>query len=134
MSIEMRYLLAAVVLTALLRVPWLLNKVSVRGLQKISGYPSESEPLAAWARRLWYAHEDALDNLILFTPLILLLEATEVSSAISRLAAATYFWARLAHAIVYAFAIPWLKMLAYITAFTSLLVLAWELAVRAANF
>ena len=85
MSIEMRYLLAAVVLTALLRVPWLLNKVSVRGLQKISGYPSESEPLAAWARRLWYAHEDALDNLILFTPLILLLEATEVSSAISRI-------------------------------------------------
>jgi uncharacterized MAPEG superfamily protein len=134
MSIEMRYLLAATILTALLRVPWLLNKVSVRGLQKISGYPSESEPLAPWARRLWYAHQDALDNLILFAPLVFLLEAADASSAISRIAAATFFWARLTHAIVYAFAIPWLKMLAYVTAFTSLMVLAWELAVCAVNF
>ena len=133
MSIEMRYLLATIVLTALLRVPWLLNKVSVRGIRKISGYPSESEPLAPWARRFWYAHEDALDNLVLFAPLILLLEATDLSSAVTRLAAAAYFWARLTHAVVYALAIPWLKMLAYITAFVSVLILASELAIRAIN-
>jgi uncharacterized MAPEG superfamily protein len=131
MTVEMRYLLATILLTALLRVPWLLNKVSVRGLGKVTGYPSESEPLAPWARRLWYAHQDALDNLILFAPLVLLVQTADASSGVTRLAAAAYFWARLIHAVVYALAVPWLKTVAYIVSFVSLLALAWELTISA---
>jgi hypothetical protein len=37
-----------------------------------------------------------------------------------------YFWARLVHVLVYAFAIPWVKTVAHVTGFGAILVLAWE--------
>jgi len=125
----MRYLLATTVLTALIRVPWMVNKVTVRGLKNVVGYPSESEPLAGWARRLWYAHQDALDNLVIFAPLIVLVYLADASSRLTEIAAGIYFWSRTIHAVVYALAWPWIKTAAYLAGFAAQLLLAWELIV-----
>jgi uncharacterized MAPEG superfamily protein len=123
---ELKYLAWVTVLTALIRVPWMLNKVAVRGISKASGYPRDSEPLSPWAHRLWVAHEDAVDNLIVFAVLVGLLHTTGQSTSVTVLASAVYFWARLVHVLVYAFAIPWVKTAAHVTGFGAILVLAWE--------
>jgi hypothetical protein len=70
MTTELTYLAWAGILTALIRIPWMLNKVAVRGLAVVSRYPKESAPLSGWAHRLWVAHEDSVDNLVVFATLI----------------------------------------------------------------
>jgi uncharacterized MAPEG superfamily protein len=104
----------------------MLNKVAVRGLATVVGYPRESEPLSDWAHRFWVAHEDAVDNLVVFGFLVGILHMAGESNALTVISATVYFWARLLHVVVYAFAIPWIKTLAHVTGFAALLVLAWE--------
>jgi uncharacterized MAPEG superfamily protein len=126
MTLELQYLVWVAILTLLIRVAWMADKVMVRGLGKVTGYPADSEPLSAWGTRAWIAHEDAVQNLVIFALLILALHVTGESNAITRVAAATYFWARLCHVIVYTLAIPRLKTVAFAVAFAAQLVLAWQ--------
>lgn len=123
---ELKFLAWVTVLTALIRVPWMLNKVAIRGISTVSRYPRDSEPLSPWAHRLWVAHEDAVDNLIVFAVLVGLLHASGHSNSVTVVASAVYFWARLVHVLVYAFAVPWVKTLAHVAGFGAILVLAWE--------
>jgi uncharacterized MAPEG superfamily protein len=127
MATELQYLAWAAILTLLLRVPWMVDKVRVRGLAKVSRYPKDSEPLSDWGHRAWIAHEDAVHNLVVFAALVLVLVLAGESNAWTRGAAAVYFWARLAHALVYLFAIPRLKTAAFLVGFAAQLVLAWQL-------
>jgi len=131
LSIELQYLAWVTILTLLLRIPWMVNKVTVRGLDTATGYPLDSAPLDPWAQRLWIAHEDALGNLVVFAVLILILHVVGASSAWTQGAAAAYFWARVVHCIVYAFAIPRVKTIAFLFGFGAQLVLAWHLVVLA---
>lgn len=126
MTPELSYLAWATVLTTLIRIPWMVNKVAKRGLGAVSRYPRDSEPLSPWAHRLWVAHEDAIDNLVVFGILIGVLHAAGHSSTATVLAAALYFWARLVHVLVYAFAVPWVKTAAHVAGYAAILTLAWE--------
>lgn len=130
MTVEIEYLVWATILTLLIRVPWMINKVTVRGIDKVTKYPTDSEPLADWARRVWVAHEDAVQNLIVFAVLVIVLHLIGESNAWTRAAAAAYFWARLVHFVVYAFGIPRVKTAAFLAAFGAQLVLAWQLVAR----
>ncbi len=129
MTTELSYLAWTTILTALIRIPWMLNKVAVRGLASVSRYPRDSEPLSGWAHRLWVAHEDAVDNLVVFGILIGLLHVAGHSNTVTVIAAAAYFWARLVHVVVYAFAVPWIKTAAHVIAFLATLALAWQVAI-----
>lgn len=126
MGLELQYLGWAAILTLLLRVPWMVDKVRVRGLGKVTGYPADSEPLSGWGRRAWIAHEDAVQNLVVFGMLVMVLHLGGESNAWTRGAAALYFWARLVHAVVYLFAIPRIKTVAFLAAFGAQLLLAWQ--------
>jgi uncharacterized MAPEG superfamily protein len=126
MTMELQYLVSVAILTLFIRVTWMADKVMVRGLAKVTRYPQDSEPLSGWGKRTWIAHEDAVQNLVIFAVLVLALHLAGESNTITRAAAATYFWARLCHFIVYAFAIPRIKTVAFVVAFAAQLVLAWQ--------
>jgi uncharacterized MAPEG superfamily protein len=126
MTMELQYLVWVAILTLFIRVTWMADKVMVRGLAKVTGYPDDSEPLSGWGRRTWIAHEDAILNLVIFTVLVLALHLAGESNDFTRAATAVYFWARLCHFIVYAFAIPRIKTVAFVVAFCAQLVLAWQ--------
>ena len=90
------------ILTGLLWVPYVLNRCQVRGLGGAMANPSRNDkPHAEWANRLMFAHDNAVENLVIFAPLVLILNAIDYSSKWTVLACAVYFWARLAHLIVY---------------------------------
>ena len=77
----------------------------------------------AWAQRLYFGHTNAVDNLAVFAPLVLILNAMDYSSRWTVLACAVYFWARLAHAVIYAFGIVVARTLAFIVSFVAQVVL-----------
>ena len=124
---ELFWLTLTIAMTGLLWVPYILDRASVRGLSGAMGNPSPSDaPQSAWAQRMMAAHTNAVENLVLFAPLVLILQDLKISNDTTVLACAVYFWARLAHYLIYTFGIPVARTLAFTVAWlaTAVLVLA----------
>ncbi len=118
---------AARSIRASLWVPYILDRIAVRGLADTVGYPENPKPMSRWAQRLQAAHGNAVENLVVFATLVLVANATGTSNEVTVLACTVYFWARLAHAVVYAFGMPWLRTLTFAAAFAGQATLAWQL-------
>ena len=122
---ELFWLTLTVILTGLLWVPYVLNRFVVRGLFGTLDNPSrDAKPHAPWANRLMFAHDNAVENLIVFAPLVLILAEIDYSTKWTVYACAVYFWARLAHVIIYAMGIPVLRTLSFTVGFLAQAVLA----------
>jgi uncharacterized MAPEG superfamily protein len=121
---ELFWLTWTVILTGLLWVPYVLNRFVVRGLFGGMANPSrDAKPHAAWANRLMFAHDNAVENLIVFAPLVLILSEIDYSTKWTVYACAVYFWARLAHVIIYGLGIPVLRTLSFTAGFLAQAVL-----------
>jgi uncharacterized MAPEG superfamily protein len=118
MTRELFWLTLTVILTGLLWVPYLIDRILVRGLMGAMANPSRGDkPQSAWAQRLYFAHTNAVENLVIFASLVLILDAQSHWTRSTAIACAVYFWARLAHAIVYAMGVPVLRTLAFAVGF-----------------
>jgi uncharacterized MAPEG superfamily protein len=125
MTRELFWLTLTVILTGLLWVPYILNRIQVRGISGAMANPSRADkPQAEWANRLMFAHDNAVENLIVFAPLVLVLNAADVSTPTTVLACAVYFWSRVVHLIVYTAGLPILRTLAFVVGFAAQAVLA----------
>jgi uncharacterized MAPEG superfamily protein len=125
MTRELFWLTLTVILTGLLWVPYILNRCMVRGLGGAMANPSRNDkPHAEWATRLMFAHDNAVENLVVFAPLVLILNANDYSSPWTVLACAVYFWARVAHLVVYTMGLPVFRTLAFTVGFLAQAVLA----------
>jgi uncharacterized MAPEG superfamily protein len=122
---ELLWLTLTAVLTGLLWVPYILDRIMVRGLMGAMANPSRNDPpQSPWAQRLYFAHTNAVENLVVFAALVLVLDTMGISTPATVLACAVYFWARLAHVIIYALGIPVLRTLAFAVGFVCQAVLA----------
>ena len=130
MKTELFYLALVTAFTGLLWVPYILDRVAVRGLLDAVGYPQAPKPQSEWAQRLMKAHANAVENLVVFATLVLLAHAVGLTSAAVATACIVYFWARVVHALAYTFAIPWLRTLAFTVGFLAQATIAWQLLVR----
>lgn len=130
MKIELWYLVCVTVFTGLLWVPYILDRVLVRGLIDAVGYPDNPKPQSLWAVRLMRAHANAVENLVVFAALVLAAHALGVSNNAIATAAMVYFWARVVHTVVYTFGIPWLRTLSFTVGFLCQAVIAWQILMR----
>src|SRR6201989_3314292 len=125
MTRELFWLTQTVIFTGLLWIPYLLNRCQVRGLSGTLANPSRNDkPQAEWANRLMFAHDNAVENLILFAPLVLILNAIDYSTKWTVLACAVYFWDRVAHLIVDRLGLPMFRTLGFTVGFLAQAVLA----------
>jgi len=113
MTSELMSLTWVVALSAVMWIPYIFNTIMVQGLVDAVGYPDNPKPLAPWAARMKKAHYNAVENLVVFAALVLMLNAAGVSNATTVLACNIFFWARLVHLLVYTFGIPWLRTLSF---------------------
>lgn len=122
---ELFWLTLTVILTGLLWVPYMLNRAQVRGLTGTMANPMPGDkPHAPWATRLMFAHDNAVENLVVFAPLVLILNEIDYSTKWTVYACAVYFWARLAHIVVYTLGLPVFRTLAFTVGFLAQAVLA----------
>lgn len=125
MTRELFWLTPTVILTGVLWVPYTLNRCQVRGLSGAMANPSRNDkPHAEWATRLMFAHDNAVENLVIFAPLVLILSEIDYSSRWTALASAVYFWSRVAHLIVYTLGLPVFRTVAFTVGFLAQVVLA----------
>ena len=127
MSRELMWLTLTVILTGLLWIPYILDRIVVRGLMGAMANPSRHDkPQSPWAQRLYFAHTNAVENLVIFATLVLILDTQGHSTESTVIACAVYFWARLAHAVIYALGIPVLRTLAFAVGFWRRLHWCWR--------
>ncbi|UPK23660.1 MAPEG family protein [Bradyrhizobium sp. 195] len=125
MTRELFWLTLTVILTGILWIPYMVNRCQVRGLGSVMANPTRNDKAQAeWATRLMFAHDNAVENLVIFAPLVLILNAIDYSTKWTVLACAVYFWSRVAHLIVYALGIPVFRTLAFTAGFLAQAVLA----------
>jgi uncharacterized MAPEG superfamily protein len=118
MSSELFWLTLTVIMTGLLWVPYILDRIMVRGLMGAMANPSpRDKPQSVWAQRLQAAHLNAVENLLIFAALVLTLAVQNHSTRSTAIACAVYFWARLVHVVVYTLGIPVARTLAFAVAF-----------------
>jgi len=124
MTRELFWLTLTVILTGVLWIPYTINRSQVRGLMGAMANPSRGDkPHAPWATRLMFAHDNAVENLVIFAPLVLILNALDYSTTWTALAAAVFFWARVAHVIVYTLGLPVFRTAAFTVGFLAQAVL-----------
>lgn len=118
MTKELLWLTLTVILTGVLWIPYTLDRVKVRGLMGAMANPSRHDKAQSpWAQRLYFAHSNAVENLMIFAPLVLILDAQGHSTMSTAIACAVYFWSRLAHVIVYMLGVPVLRTLCFFIGF-----------------
>src|SRR5271157_4804158 len=124
MSRELFWLTLTTIMTGLMWAPYIIDRVAVRGLMGAMANPSPNhKPHSVWARRAMNAHANAVENFVIFATLVLILQAMDISKPITALACAVYFWARLAHYVIYTLGVPVLRTLTFVVAFAAQVVL-----------
>jgi uncharacterized MAPEG superfamily protein len=130
MKTELLYLVLMTVLTGLIWVPYILDRIATRGLMDAVGYPENPKPQSSWARRMMKAHDNAVENLVVFAALVLAAHALGVSNAAIATASMVYFWARVVHLGAYTFGIPWVRTLAFAVGFCAQATIAWQILMK----
>jgi len=128
LSTEFYWLVLTILMTALFWVPYILNRMLEQGIGTALWDPhGVTDTQKAWARRMMQAHKNAVENLVLFAPLVILIQITGLNSTITATACMVYFFARLLHYIVFTFAVPVLRIVTFLIAFAAQIILAMQL-------
>ena len=115
LSPELYWLTLTCLLTGLLWLPYILRLIVQLGPVKAIWDPTGAHPHDAdWALRAKRAHYNAVENLAVFAPLVLIVAVSGTGSALTATAAAAYFFLRLAHYLIHLAAVPVLRTLVFL--------------------
>jgi uncharacterized MAPEG superfamily protein len=102
MKTEILYLFWTAILTGALWVPVVIGFVVSRGPLKPADYrTAPTSPLPDWVNRANRAHLNAVESITPFAVVVLIAALLGVSTPVTVVAAAVFFWARLAHAVIH---------------------------------
>jgi uncharacterized MAPEG superfamily protein len=127
MSPDLKYLLFSVVLAFVQVLIAAMAAQSQVGLVPLAGNRDSLPELTGIAGRAKRAHLNMIENLVLFTALVLIAAVAGKANAATAMGAAVFFWARLAHAIIYLIGIPWLRTLAWAVSVIGMIIIAVQL-------
>ena len=117
MTAEMMNLVWVTALTGVLWMPYIMNSMVVRGFNETMGYPENPSPLSRWAEKMKAAHYNAVENLVVFAVLVLVLHNVGISNSTTVMATEVYLWARVLHVFAYTFAVPRFRTLPFLVGF-----------------
>ena len=131
MSPEIYWLGWTSVLTTLLFIPYAYNRISkitLLGAMR-RALPGDEPFDEAWGHRAYRAHMNAFEDLITFAPLAIAVHVAGMGNEVTAMAVQVHFFARLLHAPIYWFNVPWLRFTSYMVGLITTLILAWQLLV-----
>lgn len=136
MTEDLFWLTVTALMTGLLWMPYTVERILRIGLVKALGHspetgtagflqPDETPP--QWSVRAQCAHRNALESLSVFAALVLSAHVAGVGEGTVALAAQVFFYARLAHFLVYVAGVPMARTLAFFAGFGAQLVIAYTI-------
>lgn len=97
------------------------------GLGVLAGNRDGMPRLTGFAGRAQRAYQNMLESLPLFIGLVLVAQVAGKANGATHAGCELFFWARLAHWIIYVIGIPWLRTIAWIIAVIGLIVIFRQL-------
>ena len=117
-SPELFYLVLTTGLTGILWMAYMVNRITEFGMWRTLSAPkTDGPPRAKWAQRMIFAHGNAVENLVVFGALVVALQLSQANNEVTAMAAMVFFYARLAHVVIYTMGIPVLRTLAFFVGF-----------------
>ena len=131
MPIELKYLLWSIALFFIMILAQSLSSI-FSGKASVSDLVGHSDhlPKAGLTKlhgRTQRAKANPIASLTMFVPLVLITIITEISTEITALGAAVFFWGRLAFAPCYWLGVSWLRTLAWFVSIIVMLMIFLEL-------
>lgn len=132
LSPELRYTALTAALTGLIWIPYIINRILEMGVLSATGNPdADPRPKAKWAIRCMNAHRNAIENLVVFAPLAIIVHMLGLSTGLTAMASMVFFAARTAHLVIYVCGIPFLRTIAFSIGFACEMILAYTILMAA---
>jgi uncharacterized MAPEG superfamily protein len=128
MTPDLMYLACTAMLTAALWIPYVACQVMTNGPLKAENYVDPApRPLPLWGQRANRVYLNAVEAFAPFAALVIVAQIAGKADAMTAFWAASFFWIRLAHAIVYWAAIPFVRTVLFTLGFVAEAGIFWEL-------
>ena len=114
MTIDLFYLTLTAGLAAILWIPNVVAIASQHGFILPADFREAAEkPLQGWGQRARRVHLNMVENLAHFAVLVIVAHLSGVANEQTALWAQVFFWARVAHALIFYAGIPYLRTVAF---------------------
>ena len=128
MTMDLRYLVYTAMLTAALWIPYIVCQVRTNGpLQPANYVDPAARPVPPWGQRAHRAYLNAVEVFAPFAALVIVAQLAGKANSVTAFWAMSFFWLRLAHAVVYWAAIPYLRTILFTLAFVTEAGIFWEI-------
>lgn len=129
MTVDLTMLAYSAILCVLLAFPYTLGMIAFDGLSMAAGNREGLGEMPGWRGRARRAHLNMVENLIPFAALVLVVHLAQKASPMTAHGAELFFYARVAHAVVYILGIPYLRTLAWFACLAGIAMVAAALFV-----
>ncbi len=127
MTPELTFLVYSIILTfALILVPATVS-ILANGLTAQAGARDDLPEPSAFNQRCVRLRNNMLENMVMFTGLVLVANAADISTANTVLGAQIFFFARVVHAGIYIAGFPLVRPLAWFASVIGMAMIALEL-------
>jgi uncharacterized MAPEG superfamily protein len=115
-------------LTAALWIPYIICQVTTNGPLQPKNYvdPALPRPVPAWGQRAHRAYLNAIEVFAPFAALVVVTQLADKANAMTAFWSASFFYLRLAHAIVYWAGLPYVRTILFTLAFVAEVGIFWE--------
>lgn len=127
MSTELLMLLNSTILFFVIIIAQALIAIGQNGLSAQAGNRDSLNEPTVLRKRLQRLIANLQENLVMFGVVVLIAHAAGVSNDQTALGASLFFFARVAHAVVYAFGWPWVRPLCWFVSFVGLAMIVLQL-------
>jgi uncharacterized MAPEG superfamily protein len=127
MTTDLKYLAFTAILTASLWIPYVVAQVRTNGPLAPANYVDPAPRLVPlWGQRAHRAYLNAVEGIAPFAALVIIAHITGKANVMTAFWAGCFFWLRLAHAVVYLAAIPYLRTAIFTLGFVAVIGIFWE--------
>jgi uncharacterized MAPEG superfamily protein len=128
MSVEMKYLAFTAMLTAALWIPYVVSQVMTNGFLTPPDYIDPTpRPVPNWGKRAHRAYLNAVETFAPFAALVILIQLAGKATPMTAFWAISFFWLRVAHAVVFLAGFPYIRTLIFVLGFVCIVGLFWGL-------
>ena len=127
MTIDLKYLALTAILTAALWIPYVISQVMTNGPLTPPNYTDPTaRPVPPWGKRADRTYLNAVETFAPFAALVIVAHVAGKANAMTAFWAMSFFWLRLAHAVVYLLGFPGVRTIVFTLGFVCVAGLFWE--------
>ena len=128
MSVDLKYLAHTAMLTASLWIPYIIAQVMTNGFLSPPNYVDPTpRPVPLWGQRAHRVYLNAVETFAPFAALVILIQLTGKANPMTAFWTMSFFWLRVAHAVVFLAAIPYIRTLIFVLGWVAVIGLFYDL-------